>query len=454
LSRFLYSMLTTLALPFMVLYLLWRARQQPEYLAHWGERFGWAYSNTGHEKYNDDLSSTGCIWIHAVSLGETLAAESLIQSLRVRFPSRAILLTHTTPTGRDAGHKMALRIANLKVVYLPYDTSWGVRRFLGHFKPSLGLLMETEVWPNLVANAHQSALPLALINARLSERSLQRGLKYPVLARAALSNLSLVLAQNTEDARRLRQLGALNVQVTGNLKFDITPREEVLGLGRRWRQRWGREKVLLMANTREGEEAALLSAFKAQFSRDETDWLLILVPRHPQRFDEVEKLIRAQGLSMIRRSNHVAFDPSFALDDASVDSIELAKCQVVLGDSLGEMPAYYAAADVCIMGGSFEKLGGHNLIEACASGCPVVLGPHMFNFAQASQQAVEAGAAWQESTPQAALTKAHALLGVERRDLDQARLACQGFSRQHQGATERTLALLAPILPRAVAVLP
>jgi 3-deoxy-D-manno-octulosonic-acid transferase len=438
-------------LPFLAVYLLWRSLKQPEYRQHWGERFAWTKPQV----------APGALWIHAVSLGETLAAESLVLALRERYPERAILLTHTTPTGRAAGLRLAAKVKQLSVMYLPYDTPWAVRRFLGASKPSVGLLMETEVWPNLITCAKTQGIPLALINARLSEKSLARGQGYLALAQQALGALNMVLAQTKDDARRLALLGAINPRTLGNLKFDIQPSAELLALGAHWKKRFSRPQVLLLANTREGEEKMLLAALKAALdapsnaafiAANETaneagavqlnkGLLVLLVPRHPQRFDEVEQLILAEGFSYLRRSSFVGDDLFPSSTAASV--------QIVLGDSLGEMAAYYGAADVAVMGGSFAKLGGHNLIEACACQCPVILGPHMFNFALASKEAVASGAAWSVEDAQAAIQKALSLLADDRLALKEASIACADFAQQHRGATQRTLGALMPLLPPA-----
>ncbi len=431
-SRPIYILLSYLLLPFLAIYLLWRSRKQPEYRAHWGERFGWAAPNL----------APGAIWVHAVSLGETLAAESLIVALRRLYPARPLLLTHTTPTGRAAGLKLAERVNQLSVMYLPYDTPWAVRRFLRRIKPCVGLLMETEVWPNLIDCAKAMNIPLALINARLSEKSLARGQKYSTLAHQALGDLSLILAQTSEDARRLALIGATRPQVLGNLKFDIQPSPESLERGVAWKKHFAGKQVLLLANTREGEEVMLLSALKTQAEKLMTrpeGLLVLLVPRHPQRFDDVEQMIRASGFEYLRRSSA----PGFDIRDLSMDP----NIQIVLGDSMGEMAAYYGAADLAVMGGSFEKLGGHNLIEACACGCPVILGPHMFNFALASEEALLSGAAWSVADAEAAVQKALQLLTGDAVVLLAASKACLEFSQKHRGATERTLAALAPLLP-------
>ncbi len=431
-SRPIYILLSYLLLPFLAIYLLWRSRKQPEYREHWGERFAWTSPKL----------APGAIWIHAVSLGETQAAESLILALGRLYPERPLLLTHTTPTGRAAGLKIASQVNQLSVMYLPYDTPWAVRRFLLRVKPSVGLLMETEVWPNLIACAQRMGIPLALINARLSEKSLARGRKYSALAHQALGALTLVLAQTSEDAHRLALIGARAPQALGNLKFDIHPSPEALARGMAWKQHFARRHVLLLANTREGEEAMLLTALKThaeKFMAGPQGLLVLLVPRHPQRFNDVERMIRASGFEYLRRSNA----PGLATTGSRLDP----KIQIVLGDSLGEMAAYYGAADLAVMGGSFEKLGGHNLIEACACGCPVILGPHMFNFALASEEAVLGGAAWSVADAEAAVQKALVLLTGDPAVLEAARRACVEFSQKHRGATERTLAALGPILP-------
>ena len=443
-ARPIYVLLSYLLLPFLAVYLLWRSRKQPEYREHWGERFGWTAP----------MIAQGAIWIHAVSLGETLAAESLIVALRQLYPERPLLLTHTTPTGRAAGLRLAPRISRLTVMYLPYDTPWAMRRFLSRAKPCAGLLMETEVWPNLIACAQAMNIPLALINARLSERSLARGQKYSSLAREAMGALSMVLAQTSDDARRLAQIGAKSPQVLGNLKFDVQPSPELLARGKSWRQHFSRKQVVLFANTREGEEMMLLSALKLRtkgFKKWPEGLLVLLVPRHPQRFNDVEKVVQAEGLRYVRRSCDTALESLSATPNVATLVHQLApldsKIQLVLGDSLGEMAAYYAASDLAVMGGSFQKLGGHNLIEACACVCPVILGPHMFNFALASQEAVASGAAWSVQDAQEAIAKALQLLSTDRAPLQKASAACKEFSQKHRGATLRTLEALAPLLP-------
>ncbi len=365
-SRLFYNLGLWLLLPYVFFHLLWRARKQPEYLKHIGERFG-RYSIA---------SDKPVIWLHTVSVGETRAAATLVGALRERYPDHQILLTHTTPTGRAAGGQ--LYGDNVIRVYLPYDYPFAVRRFLRHFQPCVGVLLETEIWFNLIHTCHQQSVPLLLLNARLSEKSALRYARFPTLVRTALHELPLIAAQTEDDALRLASLGNRAVSVMGNLKFDIAPPPAMLELGKQLRTRFGAQRpIFLAASTREGEEALLLEALK---HADVEDMLTVIVPRHPQRFDEVASLIERYGLRMQRRS---ANEPIAAYT------------QVVLGDSMGEMFAYYAACDVAFIGGSLLPFGGQNLIEACAVGKPVLIGHHVFNFTQATERAVAYGAAMQ-----------------------------------------------------------
>ncbi len=420
-SRLLYTLALVLGAPLFTLHLLWRSRRQPEYRQHWGERWGFAYQSAP--------PAQPLIWLHAVSVGETRAAEPLIAALRAAWPDHALLVTHMTPTGRAT----ALSTAGVQRSYLPYDYPWAVTRFLRCYRPVLGILLETEVWPNLVAAAQRAGVPLALVNARLSQRSMDKAHRYGGLVRAALQGLAAVLAQTQDDARRLAALGAVHVQVGGNLKFDVAIDARLCALGRKFRDAMGKRAVLLAASTREGEEHLILDALQAARGLP-ADLLLVLVPRHPQRFDEVAQLVKARGLALARRTElHAALAPGI---------------QVWLGDTMGEMPAYYAAADLAYIGGSLLPLGGQNLIEACVVGCPVLIGPHTFNFTQASEDALRAGAALCVADAPQLMAEAARLLS----DLA-ARLAMgeagKAFAAAHSGATARTVAALRPLLCKA-----
>lgn len=394
LARIAYATLLWLATPVYLLKLWRRGRAEPLYRHAIGERFGW---------YGKDAASSGWVWVHAVSLGETRAAAALIAALREQRPAMRLLLTHGTATGRTAG--AALLQAGDRQVWLPFDTPGAVSRFFRHFRPDVGVLMETEIWPNLLHTAQRRGVPMVLANARLSERSARKAERLQALFRPAARSVALVLAQTPEDAERLRAVGAPRVEVSGNVKFDMTPDAAQLVLGRAWRQATGRP-VVLAASTREGEEATLLSAWALRCQQQSAMLLqprplLLIVPRHPQRFDEVAALIAASGLTTVRRSAWADTPPP-----------EAAQADVWLGDSIGEMAAYFSCAQVALLGGSFEPLGGQNLIEAAACGCPVLTGPHTYNFADAAALAQREGAAMRVDDIKAAVRVAVEMLAV------------------------------------------
>jgi len=411
-ARSLYSALLVLAQPLYLLRLWWRGRAEPLYREAIGERLG---------RYRDAPSS-GWLWLHAVSLGETRAAAALIEALRARRPGLRLLLTHSTATGRAAGQEL-LREGD-RQTWLPFDTPAAVRRFLVHFEPAIGVLMETEVWPNLLPAAQVRGIPLVLANARLSEKSRRRGERFDAILRPAVEALSLVLAQSEADAQRLRSAGAREVRVCGNLKYDLAPDAALLERGQAWRAALARP-VLLFAVSREGEEAPLLGAWARLRSTLAAPPLLVIVPRHPQRFDEVAALMRASGLNIARRS-----------DWGKVPGAAALAADAWLGDSMREMPLYYGLAQVALLGGSFAPLGGQNLIEAAACGCPVVMGPHTFNFAEAAVLAEAAGAALRVEGIEAGLAQALALLGDAQRLAD-AGERCRSFAAEHRGAAQR-----------------
>jgi 3-deoxy-D-manno-octulosonic-acid transferase len=425
--RRLYTLLFYLATPLIWLRLLWRARQQTAYLHHLSERYAF-YPKSLPEKGGPP---TPLIWLHAVSVGETRAAEPLIAALLMAYPEHQILLTHMTPTGRATGGELLRKHPErLLQAYLPYDLPDACGRFFRHFQPCLGLLMETELWPNLIDQAKRRRIPLALINGRLSARSARGYQRFAPLIRPALASLSVIAAQTAADAERLRQLGAGRLVVCGNLKFDVTPAVEKIQRGLHWKEALGARPVLLAASTREGEEILILEAL-AEIKI--AGLLLLLVPRHPQRFDAVAALVKARGLNLCRRSAEIL--PTEA-------------AQVWLGDSMGEMAAYYAAADLALLGGSLLPFGGQNLIEAAACGCPLLVGQHTFNFAQAAADAVACGAARRVENVDVAARAAYELLN-NRADLRAMRDAALTFSQTHRGATQRTLALIEELLPSA-----
>ncbi len=415
-SRIVYSLLLYLAAPYVLARLWWRSRRQPEYMRHVGERFGY-YADAG------EINATPLIWLHAVSVGETRAAEPLVRALREKYPDHRILLTHMTPTGREAG--AALFGDSVMRHYLPYDYPGAVRRFLDHFRPRVGLLMETEIWPNLVHACKARATPLHLVNARLSEKSFVRYQRMSVLIAATLRELASVAAQTAADAQRFTALGAQNVCVSGNLKFDVDPPADQLAAGARLRESIGARLVLLAASTRDGEELLFINN-KLYDITDVPTMLLMLVPRHPQRFEEVASLLEKHGVRFQRRSENAAVR---------------ADTQVLLGDSMGEMFAYHAACDVAFIGGSLLPFGGQNLIEACAVGKPVLIGPHTYNFADAAEGAITAGAALRVMDAQDLARKVTALLthpALMKRMGD----AALQFSNTHRGAVRKLIETL------------
>ncbi|CAJ47732.1 3-deoxy-D-manno-octulosonic acid transferase [Bordetella avium] len=412
--RSLYTVLLYTLAPLFWLGLWRRARRVP------GQWDVLARTRFGHPEA-DPLR--GAIWMHAVSLGETRAAQPLIDALLAQ--GLPILLTHMTATGRAEGARLfgdAIGRGQLRQVWLPYDFPGAVGRFFDAYEPRCGLIVEREIWPNLLAAANARGLPLALVNARFSASSLRTSLRLGRVMREAMSGLDLVLAQSEADAQRLREAGARNVQVTGNLKFDVSLPEALLREGRAWREAVGRP-VVAIASTREGEDLMFLQALgELPTPRP----LYLLIPRHPQRFDEAWAQAEATGLRVGRRSAGAAG----------------AELDILVGDSLGEMPFYYAAADVAVIGGSFAPLGGQNLIEACAAGTPVITGPHTFNFEPATSDAIEAGAAQRVETARQALQLADQWL-ADPELLRQRAQAALAWTTTHKGAVARSIDALA-----------
>ncbi|KAF1020917.1 MAG: 3-deoxy-D-manno-octulosonic acid transferase [Paracidovorax wautersii] len=432
-SLALYSGLLWLAQPLVRRKLRRRGRQEPDYVADIEQRFG-HYPAAVRDALIQRPAQGPRIWLHAVSLGETRAAGILIPALRARWPGLQLVLTCSTATGRQEGRRH-LRDGDLQL-WLPWDTRAAARRFVQAVRPDLGLLMETEIWPNLMAQLSQAGVPTVLVNARLNEKSTQGALRWPALMVPAYARFARVLAQSAGDAERLARVGARDVRVRGNLKYDAQPDAAQIAQAQAWRQRLDRP-VALFASSREGEEAALLAALAADTRAQPAQWLV--VPRHPQRFDAVAELAERQGWTVRRRS---------AWGDAGPPPDAGGGRTLWLGDSMGEMALYYALADVALLGGSFEPLGGQNLIEAAACGCPVVMGPHTFNFAQACEQAEAAGAAQRVAGLPQAVAAVRALLDSPDR-LAAMRAASAGFVAGSQGAVQATVQDLAPLLPGA-----
>jgi 3-deoxy-D-manno-octulosonic-acid transferase len=426
-----YQLLWHLLLPLAFVRLAWRSRHSFAYLHRIPERLGFGYGKA---------ITQGSVWIHAVSVGETRAAQPLIEAYLAR--GETILLTHMTLNGRRTGKQLfAKQIASgqMRQVYLPYDLCWSVEHFLNSFKPQLGLFMETEAWPTVVFRCAEISLPLFLVNARLSERSARRVSRFGKAGCSLFQAFAGILAQTDFDAQRYRSLGVKNISIVGNLKFDVALDEQLVHQGRLWQQELHANQRLMVcaASTRDGEETIILKAWKDLLLSHsfETTPLLCLVPRHPERFTEVADAIHSAGLKFRRRSEWLG-TPS---DCHGLD--------VVLGDSMGEMPMYYSAADLVVMGGSLLPFGGQNLIEACAAGCPVLLGAHTYNFQQASLDAIQAGAAKRiegdlSLGDSVALMEALKVLLLNNAKLGKMSDAAKTYSIEHQGATGRIMAVL------------
>lgn len=426
-----YQLLWHLLLPLAFIRLAWRARHAFSYLHHIPERLGFGYSKP---------VSQGSVWIHAVSVGETRAAQPLIEAYLAKGES--ILLTHMTLNGRRTGKQLfseEIASGQVRQVYLPYDICWAVEHFLKTFKPKLGLFMETEAWPTVVFRCKEIGLPLFLVNARLSERSARRVNQFGKAGRALFQAFAGILAQTEFDAQRYRSLGVTNITIVGNLKFDVPLDENLVVRGKQWQRdlHAGNRLMVCAASTRDGEEAIILKAWKdlLQSNAFGVAPLLCLVPRHPERFTEVSDQIHAAGLRFRRRSEWAA-TPN-----------ECSGLDIVLGDSMGEMPMYYSASDLVLMGGSLLPFGGQNLIEACAAGCPVLLGEHTYNFQQAALDAIEAGAAKRIHgdlllSESIALMETLKGLLLNTSELASMSEAAKTYSVEHQGATKKILAVL------------
>lgn len=384
-ARFFYNLVFTLAIPIILLRMWLRGGSNPGYRQRWTERFAMF---TFNGKANGLL-------IHSVSVGETLAAEPLVRSLQAAHPDLTLTITTTTPTGSDqvlrlyAGDLAAGRIVHL---YLPYDLPWLMNRFIKKIQPSICIIMETELWPNIIRSCNKQQVPVILANARLSEKSAKGYAKFPKLTRPMLQGLDLVAAQHRNDAERFIALGIddRKVDVTGSIKFDISVPKQALAEGQALKVQWGESRpVMVLASSHEGEDDLILASYQ-QLLADFPDLLLTIVPRHPERFDEVAALVLDRRLNLVRRSE--------SLEKGNLQPS--AMTQVYLADTMGEMLLLLASADVAIIGGSFIEHGGHNPLEACALSKAVVMGMSDYNFAAIAQQLINQGAMQQTSGEQ------------------------------------------------------
>lgn len=431
-NRVLYSVLLRAFSPALLVWMGLRARKAGGCWQVCGA------SRFGH--FRDPAPVPGAVWIHAVSLGETRAAEPFIRA--VLGAGHRVLLTHLTATGRAEGERVfSHEIAAGRLVqdWLPYDFPGATRRFMAHHRPVAGVLIEREVWPNLVHAATTSDVPLILASARMSAASLRQSRRMGKLMREAYGRFQAVYAQSLRDAQRLERAGAQAVRVSGNFKFDIHLDEDRIARGQAFARRLGRQ-ALAIASTREGEDVWFISALRHQIDRarqlgipPDDQVLFYLIPRHPARFDEAAALLERAGVSFVRRSRLIE------LGDGGTSAVRAChEVSVILGDTLGEMPWYYAACQVAIVGGSFAPLGGQNFIEASALGRPVLVGPHTANFEQAVSDALAAGAIERADQPDQALQRGLQWL-EEPQQLTRMGEAARDWVRQHAGAVDRVL---------------
>ncbi len=423
-NRALYSLLFHLLLPIIAGRLVWRAWRAPAYGRRIGERFA-----LGLPAMRKDG-----IWVHAVSLGESIAAAPLIRELLVRYPGLPITVTSMTPTGSE--RIQALFGDKIQHCYLPYDLPWACARFFRHIQPRLALIMETELWPNHIHQCAKRGVPVVLANARLSERSARGYARFAKLTAPMLAELSLIAAQTEAEAERFRQLGARPgcVEVTGSIKFDLSVDAQLQVRASQLRDTWGARQrpVWIAASTHAGEDEIILAAHR-QLLASFPQALLILVPRHPERFASVFELCKREGFASVRRS----------LDEAVT-----AQTQVLLGDTLGELLFLYALADLAFVGGSLVENGGHNLLEPAALGKPLLSGPHLFNFLEIAAQLRSAGDLLQVQDA-AELQEQLQRLFAEPQQAAQMAMAGLAVLRANQGALARLLAGLARLLPSA-----
>jgi len=435
LNRFVYNLTITLLSPVLLGWMALRARRaggQWQILS--GERFG---------RYAGASPLRRPVWVHAVSLGETRAVQPFVQALLDQ--GETVLLTHLTATGRAEGQRLfAAGIAAGQLVqqWMPYDFARATRRFMRHYRPRAGVLMEREVWPNLIAAARAEYIPMLLVSARFSDQALRQSLRLGRVMQQAYGSFHAVYAQTLQDAQRLEQAGAVAPSVSGNFKFDVSLPARQIREGREHAQALGR-RIIAIASTREGEEESFVQAIQHVAQRAQAqgrplidDYLFLLIPRHPQRFDLAANLLEAAQLPFVRRS---------ALIESGLGVAGMAKaCEnalVLVGDTLGEMPRYYASSDVAIVGGSFERLGGQNFIEACAIGVPVIVGPHTRNFQQAVQDAIDEGAAVRVADASQAVARALELL-EDGTVLARMSEAGTHWVKKHTGAVQRVMTAL------------
>ena len=428
-NRFLYSTLLYMATPFVLLRLALRARKAPAYGLRWKERFGF-FPALSRDK--------PVIWVHSVSVGETIASAPLVRELITAYPEYRIMITTMTPTGSDRVKDLHKAYIGDRVqhVYCPYDLPDAQKRFLDRVNPAMALIVDTELWPNTVAACRKRNIPVVIVNARLSERSAKGYAKFGGLTHTMLNNLSVVACQSKDDGQRFIDLGLPEgrLQVTGSVKFDLTVEQDTIEQGRALRKSWETglghaARVLIAASTHDGEDQQILDSYKSLLANHD-DLLLLLVPRHPERFNDVYQLIQENQLEVIRHSESSKTRPAI---------------RVILGDTMGEMMKLFAASDIAFVGGSLVATGGHNMLEPAALGLPVLSGPHIFNFTDISQQLEQAGGLRFVNDSGALTSEVRKLLDNDDHYREMSQNATD-FVNQNRGALERTLTVISRLL--------
>lgn len=418
-ARLAYVLLSYLLAPFVAGFLLIRGLRNPAYLERFGERFGYSRN-----------AAVGSIWVHAVSVGEVQAASGLIRTLRQRYPDLPLVITTVTPTGAQ---RVADLFGNEVIhVYAPYDLPGAVKRFFNRFSPALAIIIETELWPNLYQECGRRGVPLVLASARISPRSVAKYRRFVGLFREALSHGIVIAAQSDADAQRFRELGANpeRTHTTGNIKFDMEPEHDVSERGLKLRQQHAPQRpVWIAGSTHEGEEQQVLDA-QAKLRETLPSALLMLVPRHPERFAGVAELVRSYGYSVVSRQSGATCSE---------------QTDVFLVDTLGELTEMYAAADVAFVGGSLVPVGGHNLLEPAALGKPILTGPHTFNAEDIADLLVDEGAALRVQNSTELAAELHRLL-TDRAAAQQIGSRGRQVVVQNRGALDRLLELIDPLI--------
>jgi len=428
--RLLYTLLLYLIFPFVILKLLWRSLSNSTYRLRIHERLGFVTLD----------SNKPVIWVHAVSVGETIAAKPLIEALISHYPDYRILVTTTTPTGSDRVKSLfSKRVAH---VYYPYDLPEIIYRFLKRIKPQILIIVETEIWPNLYAACHKRHIPIVIVNARLSKKSTHSYAKIKALVAETLSYVKTIAVRSNDDAMSFKQLGASEdiIQISGNIKFDIEPDQEQIKQGKERRKQWGENRpVWVAASTHEGEDEKLLAIYNSLL-KVYPDLLFILIPRHPERFNKVYELCLSYQFSSKNKQLNTK-------RHTQISQYQDTNANIIIGDSMGEMQSWFATADVVFMGGSLVETGGHNPLEAIAQGVPVVSGQYIFNFEDIVKELEQSDLLYVCQTEAEIESKILALLKLSSAsEFTEFQFKAKKIMKQQQGVTARLMKIISSFL--------